>query len=137
MDCFRPNSRFANKMEGASEFHKCSNNRVCSHFRAVYLHSGCQININSDADCTISLNNHIAKVVDVYIFDRNKYLVIKKYQTVKNFFKKPFNSKQVKIYKVSNLRDDYNIITFSVNQYKCILLLYKQNWVAIEILHNI
>ena len=137
MDCFRANSRFANKMEGAPEFHKCSNTRVCSHFRVIYLNSGCQININSDADCTISLNNHIAKVVDAYICDGNKYLVIRKYQTVKNFFKKPFNSKQVQIYKVSNLSDDYNIIAFSVNLYKCMLLPYKQHWVAIEMLHNI
>ena len=93
MDCFRPNSRFAYKIEGAPEFHKCNNARVCFHFCVVCLHSGCQININSDADCKISFDNYIAKVVDAYIYDGNKYLLIKKDRTVKNFFKKPFNSK--------------------------------------------
>ena len=74
MDCFRPNSQFAFKIVGAPEFHKCNDARVCFHFSVVYLHSGCQININSDTDCTISFNNSIAKMIDAYICDGNEHL---------------------------------------------------------------
>ena len=73
-------------MESAPEFPDYNNVlRVCSHFRVVYLHSGCQINNHSNADSTVCVDDFIVKMLQAYIYNGDKYLPNQKYLTVKTF----------------------------------------------------
>lgn len=63
------------------------------------------------------------------------YLKAKRYLTNENLFNSPVESRKVGIYKVSNLCNDIATIKVTFFVKKCVLLPYKNEFVACELLH--
>ena len=103
-----------------------------------YIKSKSQRFCVNEKDSCIRINDGIAKIVNLIVYEDEAYVMYKFFKDVHQFFKVPLESQLLGIHVVSELQNVTLVDKLSAVQAKCVLLPYTGNsYVVIPMTDNV
>lgn len=95
------------------------------------------INLYSKADCYCFTDNDYIQVENIVVDNQNIFIVGKYFISKSSFYTYPCDSRNLNICALSKLSSKTRMWSVSQIKGKCMLLPYRDNWVAVPLFHSI